>query len=291
MNSSILTGRAVRIAARQNSHTTSTSGLAPGYLQANLVILPSRYATDFRNLCARNPVPCPLLAESAAVGSYDAVKSWIKGIHGNELLADGCDIRKDAPRFMVYKDSKLDKDHCSDITAEWTEDHIAFLVGCSFSFEHELSVSGLPPRHAILDRTVPMYRTKVPLCPSGVFAGSTMVVSMRPYKKQDVDMVRKITRKHGYSHGEPVAWGWEALQTLGIIDIDAPEWGDPPLTADRRSFGQLRRDNSGEIPLFWGCGITPQEAVMKAGLEGTVMAHAPGHMLVLDATDKDIEEW
>ena len=112
---------------------------------------------------------------------------------------------------------------------------------------------------------------------------------MRPYKKQDIDIVRRITSKYGYSHGEPVAWGWEALQTLGIDDIDTPEWGDPPLTADGRSFGELRRDDSEEVPLFWGCGITPQEAVMKAGLKGTVMAHAPGHMLVLDATDNDIK--
>lgn len=288
MNSNITTGKEARLAARKNIHTTSTSGISPGHLQANLIILPSRYATDFRNLCVRNPVPCPLIAESTAAGRYDAVKSWLKGLQGHDILAEGVDIRQDAPRFMVYKDSKLEKEACNDIITEWTDDHIAFLIGCSFSFEYELSMSGLAPRHVVLGRNVPMYRTKVPLCPSGVFAGSTFVVSMRPYKKQEIDRVREITRKYGQSHGEPLAWGWDALTTLGIEDVDKPDWGDAPLTIDGGNFGDSQRDETNEIPVFWGCGITPQEAVMKAGLKGTIMAHAPGHMLVLDATDKDI---
>ncbi|KAF7563799.1 hypothetical protein G7046_g306 [Stylonectria norvegica] len=277
-----------RNAARNNTYTGQTSGLAPGHLQANLIVLPSRYAVDFRGLCARNPVPCPLIAESIAVGRYDAVKSWIQGLKGQQLLADGCDLRRDIPRFMVYKDSVLEKALCSDITAEWTEDHVAFLIGCSYSFESELVAAGLPPRHGVLNRNVPMYRTSIPLCPSGVFTGSTFVVSLRPYQKKDLNQVRAITSKYGNTHGGPIAWGWEALETLGIEDVDKPEWGDPPLTIDGRRLGELRAEESDEIPVFWGCGVTPQEAVMRAGLKGTAMAHAPGHMLVLDATDKDI---
>ncbi|KAH7162826.1 hypothetical protein B0J13DRAFT_21206 [Dactylonectria estremocensis] len=284
----LLTAKDARSAARHNLHTTSTSGLAPGHLQANLIILPSRYAADFRTLCARNPVPCPLIAESATVGRYDSVKSWIRGLKGRDILADGFDIRTDSPRYMVYKDSRLEKASCSDVTAEWTEDHVAFLIGCSYSFEAELTAVGLPPRHAVMDRNVPMYRTKMPLCTSGVFQGGTYVVSMRPYRKQDIDLVRDITRKYGSTHGEPIGWGWEAMEALGIRDIDDPEWGDAPLTLNGRQFSKSRSDDVDEIPVFWGCGVTPQEAVMRAGLEGTVMAHAPGHMLVLDAVDRDI---
>lgn len=97
----ITTGTAARAAARANT-ILSTSGLAPGHLQANLIVLPSRYAADFRLLCQRNPVPCPLLAESAHVGSYDALKSWVAGVQ-DEQLAAGIDMRTDAPRYMVYK--------------------------------------------------------------------------------------------------------------------------------------------------------------------------------------------
>lgn len=38
-------------------HGASTAGYCPGYVQANLLILPRAYANDFRLLCKRNPVP------------------------------------------------------------------------------------------------------------------------------------------------------------------------------------------------------------------------------------------
>ena len=280
------TGAAVREAARNASFTSTTSGLAPTFLQANLIILPSRYASDFRLLCARNPVPCPLIAESSSAGAWDSVKSWIEGL-SDECVAAGVDIRRDVPKYMVYRDSKLVKFQCGDIVEEWTDDHVAFLVGCSFSFESALVDAGLAPRHSVLNRTVPMYRTNIPLCPAGVFNGGTYVVSMRPYKKKDIEVVRDVTTPYTATHGEPIAWGWDAVDKLGIKDIDIPEWGDPPLTLDGCPQGDMKRDED-EIPVFWGCGVTPQEAVMRAGLEGTIMGHAPGHMLVLDCRDSDI---
>ncbi|KAI0596062.1 hypothetical protein F4775DRAFT_329400 [Biscogniauxia sp. FL1348] len=280
------TGRDVRLAARSNRLTVPTSGLAATYLQANLLILPSRYAADFRLLCARNPVPCPLMGESVETGAYDSIKSNIMGLPGPRILADA-DIRRDAPRYNVYHDAKLVKQGCLDITEEWTEDHVAFLVGCSFSFETALIAAGLTPRHTALGRNVPMYRTTIPLCPAGVFTGSTYVVSMRSYKASDIERVRDITRGYNATHGEPIAWGWDALQKLGIVDIDMPQWGDSPLTEDGRRLSEVK-DSDDDVPVFWGCGVTPQEAVMVAGIKGTVMAHAPGHMLLLDCTNLDI---
>lgn len=237
-------------------------------------------------------MPCPLIAESSSVGVFDR----ITGAAGTGLSLQGCDLRTDIPAYMVYNDSKLVKSHCRDIKEEWTEDHVGFLIGCSYSFETELAEAQLPPRHVVLDRNVPMYRTTLPLCPSGVFTRSSYVVSMRPYKRRDVDKVRAITRRFGATHGEPIAWGWEAVESLGIRDVDVPEWGDAPLTVDGKPFGARRGMGEGkegedeEVPVFWGCGVTPQEAVMRAGLQGVVMAHAPGHMLVLDAKDEDIME-
>ncbi|KAH6675070.1 hypothetical protein B0J14DRAFT_588869 [Halenospora varia] len=280
------TGLQVRQASRIGLQASTTSGLAETYIQANLIILPSRYASDFRTLCARNPVPCPLIAESESVGRWDAVKSWITGLNGSSVLGE-VDLRRDTPKYMVFKDSKLVKSHCDDITADWTEDHIAFLIGCSFSFESALSNASLPPRHALMKRTVPMYRTNIPLCPAGAFQGGTYVVSMRPYKRSDIEKIRSITRGFGMTHGEPIAWGWDAVERLGIKDIDVPDWGSAPLSLDGSRYGALYGDDD-HIPVFWGCGVTPQEAVMRADLEGTIMGHAPGHMLVLDCRDWDI---
>jgi uncharacterized protein YcsI (UPF0317 family) len=57
-------GLAARLRARRNEHRGTTSGLAPGYVQANLVVLPADYADEFREFCARNAAACPVLAVS-----------------------------------------------------------------------------------------------------------------------------------------------------------------------------------------------------------------------------------
>ncbi|KAI0480766.1 hypothetical protein GGR56DRAFT_688100 [Xylariaceae sp. FL0804] len=299
--STLTTGKDVRLYARSQQECSVTSGLAPSYLQANLLILPSRYADDFRLLCARNPVPCPLIGESAGPGRWDAVRSCLPGVDGPRMASD-VDIRRDAPRYNVYDGSTLAKAGCADVVAEWTPDHVAFLIGCSFSFETALTAAGLPPLHTAQRRNVPMYRTQLRLCPAGVFEGATCVVSMRAYRRRDVEAVRRVTRAYVATHGEPVAWGWDGARDLGIRDVDVPQWGDAPLTADGRPLGELERsrgagggggDGDGDdddelVPVFWGCGVTPQEAVMRADLEGTIMAHSPGHMLLLDCQDHDI---
>lgn len=280
------TGIAARLASRNNTHIKSTSGLAPFHLQANLMILPSKYAADFRDLCARNPVPCPLIAESIVPGDFSNLKSYLPSVPDSKI-ASSLDLRTDCPRFNVYQDSKLLKAGIPDIISQWTSDHVAFLIGCSYSFESALSRAGFPPRHALLDRNVPMYRTNIPLNPAGAFTGGTYVVSMRPYKKRDIDAIRAITRRYLPTHGECVAWGWDAVEKLGIENIDLPQWGDAPLTMDGRLLNDMFGDEE-NVPLFWGCGVTPQEAVMRASLEGVVMAHAPGHMLVLDCLEEDV---
>lgn len=280
----LATGFDVRRAARLNT-ITLTSGLAPSFLQANLIVLPSRYAQDFRLLCLRNPVPCPLLAESAITGSYDKLKSYIRGIDGPGLAA-AIDIRRDAPRYRVYENGKLNRMNVLSIAREWSDDHVAFLIGCSYSFETALTINGHPPRHTAMGRNVPMYRTKLPLCPAGVFTRGTYVVSMRMYKRTVVEAVRDITRPFVTTHGEPIDWGWDAVGRLGIKNLHVPEWGDIPLNMD----GSPLEVEGDFVPVFWGCGVTPQEAVMAAGLEGVVMGHVPGHMIVLDVRDEEVFE-
>lgn len=283
------TGSLVRLAARSKTLGEPTSGLAPSYLQANLIVLPRAYAEDFRLLCARNPVPCPLLAESAHPGAFDKLKSSIRRDATSLPLpaAVDIDLRHDAPKYHVYRDGKLEE-KTEDIAAEWQDDdHVGFLIGCSYSFEGALAEAGLAPRHVVQDRNVSMYRTNIPLSPSGVFTGGTYVVSMRPYKPEDIERVRDITRRFVATHGEPIAWGWDAAARLGINDIASPEWGDAPRRLDGKGHFHQGADE-GYIPVFWGCGVTPQEAVMRAQLKGTVMGHAPGHMIVLDVQEHEV---
>lgn len=288
-NMNLSTPAEARAAARQKQLRTNTAGIAPNYVQANLIILPKQYAEDFRNLCALNPIPCPLLAESFFPGAWDAVKSHIPGVHGNAILPKGSDIRQDLPRYMVYNDGKLIRSHCTDVIVDWLEDHIAFLIGCSYSFESSLTAAGLQPRHISIGSNVPMYRTTKPLLSSGVFKNGSYVVSMRPYRPRDRDLVRATTDPYRYAHGGPIAFGWAAIEELGIADIDKPEWGDPPVAANGKRFGEMLGSDV-EEPVFWACGVTPQDAVMKAELQGTAIGHAPGHMLILDCDHAAVKE-
>src|ERR1041384_8680447 len=60
-----LSGEDAPRAIRNGQWTGPTSGLAPGYVQGNLAILPQKLAADFMRFCQLNPKPCPLLAAGA----------------------------------------------------------------------------------------------------------------------------------------------------------------------------------------------------------------------------------
>ncbi|KAK5115855.1 hypothetical protein LTR85_009449 [Meristemomyces frigidus] len=285
-----VTGIEARLQSRTNAWDAPTCGIALGYLQANLIVLPSRYAKDFAILCARNPVPCPLLAWSEKPGDFSSFVSHVPGVP-NSKIACGIDIRTDAPRYNVYIGGKPTEQGITSIEEQWDDaDHVAFLIGCSYSFENALTLAGLTPPHVLHGRNVPMYRTNIPLSPAGVFTASTYVVSMRMYKVSEVQTVRDVTRPYITTHGEPIAWGWDGMKALGLDSVCKPDWGDAPVTADGsevvRWIEEAKAD--GSVPVFWGCGVTPQEAVMRAEIPGVVMGHAPGYMVVLDVKEEDV---
>ncbi|HEY4438987.1 MAG TPA: putative hydro-lyase [Candidatus Elarobacter sp.] len=248
-----MTASEVRAKIRSGEIAGATERYAPDYVQANLVVVPRAYADDLADLCARNPVPCPLVEPPLAPGEY-APKS---APHG--------DLRTDLGRYRVWRDGEL-AEQPRDVIARWTDDLVAFLIGCSFTFDHALVAAGLTPQHYALDRNVPMYRTAVPLASAGKLRG-TMVVSMRPYPTADVDRVRDTTRPYRVAHGEPVAWGDPAQ--LGIANVMQPDYGDPPVLAP------------GDVPMFWGCGVTPQAVIVASKLPFAI-THEPGHMFVTD---------
>src|SRR6478672_6036340 len=89
------TGEAARLAIRSGELTGPTSGLAPGYVQGNLAILPAALAGDFLRFCQLNPKPCPVLASSAP-------GDWRLPSLGEDL-----DIRTDIPRYRVFRNGEL----------------------------------------------------------------------------------------------------------------------------------------------------------------------------------------
>src|SRR5689334_14093037 len=160
------TGADVRRQARLGGLTGPTPGLALGYVQANLVVVPRDLAFDFLLFCQRNPKPCPLL---------DVTEP---GDPEPRYVAPGADLRTDVPRYRVYQHGEV-VDEPTDLGKWWRSDLVGFLLGCSFTFESALIQAGLPLRHIEAGCNVPMYRTNVACRPAGLFQGP-MVVSMRP---------------------------------------------------------------------------------------------------------------
>lgn len=228
-----------------------TSGTCHGYVQANLAILPRRDAFDFFRFCQRNPKPCPVL-EVTDFGDPEP-----------KLVAPGADLRTDLPRYRVYRHGELTVER-SDIVDLWTEDMVAFLLGCSFSFEHLLVDAGLPVRNIDQHINGPVYRSNVECVPAGRFRGK-LVVSMRPMPPDRVAEATTITAAHPEVHGGPVHIG--SPEALGISDLDHPDWG------------QRVQMHAGDVPMFWACGVTPQQVAMEAGTE-LMITHATGHMFV-----------
>ena len=249
----LATGLDVRRAARSGALDVPTSGLAPGYVQGNLAILPRDYAEDFLRFCQANPKPCPLLGVSEA------------GNPAIPALGADLDIRTDIPRYRVWRDGEP-VDEPRDVRSFWRDDLVSFVLGCSFSFEEALLAADVPVRHIALDRNVPMYRTNIPTQRAGRFHGP-LVVSMRPMKPADAIRAVQITTRLPAVHGAPVHLGFP--EQIGIADLARPDYGDAvPVERD-------------ELPVFWACGVTPQAAIAAARVPFAI-THAPGYMLATD---------
>lgn len=247
-----LTPGELRRRIRAGEHTGNTSGLAPGHVQCNLVVLGREDADDFLRFCQRNPRPCPLLA---------------MGEPGNPGLPElgELDVRTDLPRYRVFERGELTQE-CTDISLLWRQDMVSFALGCSFSFEEALQADGLDVRNVSSGVNVPMYRTTIDCSPAGPFRGK-MVVSMRPFAPADAIRAIQISTRFPAVHGAPVHLGDPTA--IGINDLGQPD------------FGESVALNPGEVPLFWACGVTPQVALEEAQLP-LAITHSPGCMLVTD---------
>jgi uncharacterized protein YcsI (UPF0317 family) len=246
-------GETERLRIRKGQFTGPTSGLAPGNVQANLVILPRALAHDFLRFAQANPKPCPVLAVSE------------EGSPAFPILGAELDIRTDIPLYRVWRNGVL-VDEPTDVCDVWRDDLVSFAIGCSFSFEEALQQDGIDVRHISCGTNVPMYRTNIPCVPAGVFNGP-LVVSMRPLKPKDAIRAVQITSRFPSVHGAPVHIGLPG--SIGIADIGKPDYGDAvPIGAD-------------ELPVFWACGVTPQAVIAQVRPEFCI-THAPGSMLITD---------
>ncbi len=256
-----MTGEQIRAMCRAGTFDQPTAGVAMGFTQANLVVLRSDAATDFEQFCQLNPKPCPLL-EVTPTGRYEPA-----------LLAPGSDVRTDLPRYRVYRSGECIAKPTS-IESYWDFNCVAFLIGCSFTFESALLEADLPVRHIEEGRNVPMYRTDIACQPAGPFQGP-LVVSMRPMTPEQAEDARRITAAFPRVHGDPVHVG--DAGAIGIDDLSRPDYGEAVTI------------NPDEITVFWACGVTPMEAIVQAKPD-LAITHEPGHMFVTDILDRTLRE-
>lgn len=254
------TGAEIRTACRSGELNRPTPGLAMGFVQGNLVVVPKEYAFDFLLFCQRNPRPCPLLDVTEPGGVEP------------KTVAPGADLRTDLPAYRVWQDGKL-VDEPTDVRSIWRDDLVSFVIGCSFTFENALLEARLPVRHIEQGLNVPMYKTNRQCRSAGRFRGP-LVVSMRPMSPQQAVTAERVCARFPRAHGTPIHFGDPAA--LGISNIARPDYGDAV---------EIRK---GEAPVFWACGVTPQAALVEAHLPFAI-THKPGHMFLTDLQDSDLE--
>ena len=246
-------GRRERLRIRPRDFSGNTAGLAAGNVQANLVILPKLLAHDFLRFAQANPKPCPVLAVSEP------------GDPSLPSLGKDLDVRSDLPRYRVWRRGELVEEP-PDLFHVWRDDLVSFALGCSFSFEQALIEDGIELRHITCGSNVPMYRTNIQCVPAGPFAGP-LVVSMRPLSPGDAIRAIQITSRFPSVHGAPVHIGLP--EAIGIEDLAEPDYGDAVPVG------------TGELPVFWACGVTPQAVIAQVRPDFCI-THAPGSMLITD---------
>lgn len=238
----------MRLDIRQGRHRSTTRGCALGYVQCNLVVLPQSLAASFLLYCERNRRACPVLEVTDP------------GQHEPKLLAPGADLRTDLPKYAIYRNGVREPDR-DDIRDLWRDDLVAFLIGSGISFDQALERAGVPThehRWAL--------RTTLPTVSAHPFEGP-MVATMRWLTPQQAITAAIVTSRFTACHGAPIHIGDPRL--IGA-DLEHPLFGPPvPPIPD------------GLIPVFWACGVTPQEAALAAKVE-FMIAHSPGHGFITD---------
>jgi len=246
----MLESERVRRDIRAGRTRGTSRGLAPGFVQCNLAILPKTFAFDFLLYCQRNQRACPVLE---VTDPGDPVP---------RRLAPGADLRTDCARYTVFVDG-VRQDDRRDLTDIWRDDLVCFLIGSGITFDAALERAGVPTGS---HRWV--LRTHLPTEPAGPFGGD-LIVTMRWLTPAQAITATQITARFPFNHGAPIHIGDPAA--IGA-DLAGPMFGGPvpALPPDR-------------VPVFWACGVTPQSAAEAARLP-LFITHAAAHSFITDRT-------
>jgi len=236
-----------------------SAGLGLGYVICNLVVLSKDIALDFMIFCQRNPQPC-YIHEVTDIGNPEP-----------RFSAPGADLRTDITKYCIYEKGKL-KEEVTDITEYWRDDFIAFLIAGSDTWEKVLLAANIPLRHREEGKKAAIYISSIQCEPSNLFRGP-MTVSMRPIPENKISRTIQICSRFPTAHGIPIHIG--SPEKIGIKNINKPDFGDPVEI------------KSGEIPVFWACGVTAQSVAMISKPK-IMITHAPAQPFITDIRDEEL---
>ena len=244
----LLESQRLRRDIRAGRLTGTSRGLAPGFVQCNLAIMPKAFAFDFMLYCQRNQRACPVLEVTDA------------GDPVPHKLAPNADLRTDCARYSVFVDGERQDDR-TDITDLWRDDLVSFLIGSGITFDDAFERAGVPTHR---DRWV--VRTTQPTVSAGPFRGD-LIATMRWLTPQQAITAVQVSARFPFNHGAPIHIGDPAA--IGA-DIANPMFGGPvpPMPSDKTA-------------LFWACGVTPQSAAEAARLP-LFIVHAAAHSFITD---------
>ena len=214
---------------------------------ANLAVVPEKYAFEFLLYCQRNSRACPVL-EVCDPGSPEP-----------KQLAPGADLRTDLAKYSVYEQGR--RRDVTDIRERWRSDLVAFLIGSGMTFDGALERAGVPT-----DQHRWVLNSRIPTIPAGRFRGD-MVVTMRWLAPEQAIVATQVSSRFPHNHGAPIHIGDPAA--IGA-DLERPLFGGPVPAMPKNL-----------VPVFWACGVTPQEAALQAKVD-LFIAHAPAHGFVTD---------
>ncbi|HEU5019906.1 MAG TPA: DUF1445 domain-containing protein [Pseudolabrys sp.] len=243
-----LESQRVRQAIREGRITGTSRGLAPGFVQCNVAIMPKIHAFDFMLYCQRNQRACPVLE---VLDPGDPVP---------RKLAPSADVRTDCALYSVFIDGERQQDR-NDVKDLWRDDLVTFLIGSGITFDAALERAGVPTGR---DRWV--VRTALPTEPAGPFRGD-LIATMRWLTPQQAITAVQVTTRFPFNHGAPIHIGDPSAIR---VDLEFPLFGGPvpPLPRDKTA-------------VFWACGVTPQSAAENARLP-LFIAHAAAHSFITD---------
>ena len=233
---------------REGRHRGTSRGLAMGYVQCNVVIIPESLAYEFLLYCQRNQRSCPVI-EVLDTGSWEPKRS-----------APGADLRTDVPRYAVYRHGKKVSEE-TEIKSLWQDNLVAFLIGSGITFDESLERAGVPT-----GKYRWVLRSRIATVPAGRFHGN-MVVTMRWLTPEQAIVATQVTSRFPFNHGAPIHIGDPAK--IGA-DLANPMFGGPVPEMPK-----------GLVPVFWACGVTPQAAAEAANID-LMITHAAGHSFVTD---------